>query len=636
MEQDRQRAALRRLHRLGNGPVPDPFEGLEGAPDERDRPPKPKRQRSNGATATNTYISDEPALPAGFRLLPSGLHWLDPDPERASIHVAGPLRVEAVTTDGRGRAWGKLLTWNDPSGREHRWAMPLQMLAGDQTDLRATLLDRALFVSPSRKGREKLAEYLLLARPERRVLVTERLGWHGQAFVLGHATIAPQGAETIVLQTDRPDALPPLADAGTLEEWQREIAAPAAGNTRVSFAISCAFAAPLLGLLGIEGGGFHFRGASSTGKTTALHVAGSVWGGGGARGWVRSWRTTDNALEAVAAAHCDLLLCIDEMGEASPETVAASAYALANGSGKGRAARDGGARRVIEWRVLFLSSGEEALAHRLAEARGGPRRARAGQEIRVLDIPADAGKGFGLFEDTHGMSAAAFAERLGAAAKVHYGTAGGAWLRWLVGHRDQALAEARAHIETFRGRYLPAGASGQVERALRRFGLVAAAGELAAGACFVPWRPGEAARAAGACFGAWLSAREGGAGAHEDAAAIAAVRRFIEAHGEARFTPLLRAADGDDVEPERATINRAGWRRRGADGTWTYWVLPEVWRSEVCAGLDPQHVARVLVRAGHLQVGEGKNLAARQWVPGVGPVRVFVLRPCILDADRSE
>jgi uncharacterized protein (DUF927 family) len=49
-------------------------------------------------------------------------------------------------------------------------------------------------------------------------------------------------------------------------------------------AISAAFAGPLLNLIDAESGGFHLRGASSIGKTTALVLAGSVWGGGGVKG----------------------------------------------------------------------------------------------------------------------------------------------------------------------------------------------------------------------------------------------------------------------------------------------------------------------------------------------------------------
>jgi biopolymer transport protein ExbB/TolQ len=39
------------------------------------------------------------------------------------------------------------------------------------------------------------------------------------------------------------------------------------------FAVNCAFAPPLLDLIGEDGGGFHFRGASRVGKTTALRVS---------------------------------------------------------------------------------------------------------------------------------------------------------------------------------------------------------------------------------------------------------------------------------------------------------------------------------------------------------------------------
>jgi hypothetical protein len=59
--------------------------------------------------------------------------------------------------------------------------------------------------------------------------------------------------------------------------------------------------------------------------------------------------------------------------------------------------------------------------------------------------------------------------------------------------------------------HLPKGADGQVSRVARRFGLVAAAGELATGLGVLPWPEGEAERAAARCFGDWLRAR-GGAG----------------------------------------------------------------------------------------------------------------------------
>jgi uncharacterized protein (DUF927 family) len=455
------------------------------------------------------------------------------------------------------------------------------------------------------------------------------LGWHdtpaGRVFVLPDRALGTRDGHEVILQTERPDAIPPLRQAGTLDQWKAEIAARAVGNSRLAFAISAAFAAPLLGLLDCEGGGFHLRVPSSVGKSTAMHVAGSVWGGGGLRGWVRSWRTTDNGLEAVAAAHCDLLLCLDEMSEAAPEAVAACAYALANGAGKARATRDGSARRVAEWRVLFLSSGEEGLADRLAEAKGGPRRVRAGQEVRILDLPADTGQ-HGLFEELHGLAdARGLADALKAASGRLYGTAGLAWLQTLADDPAGMAAAAREVIEAFTCDHVPDDASGQVQRAARRFALVAAAGELAAGARILPWPAGEAERAAATCFAAWRDGRQAGTGRAEDAAAIAAVRDFLERHGDARFVPL-----SGEAEPDRPIANRAGWRRRAADGTWLYLILPGVWRSEVCAGLDPQQAARALMARGFLEPGDGGRATQKPRIPGIGPTRVYVVSARIL------
>ncbi len=50
----------------------------------------------------------------------------------------------------------------------------------------------------------------------------------------------------------------------------------------------------------------------STGKSTVLRVASSVWGG---FDYLQSWRATSNGLEGIAAAHNDSLLCLDEIGE---------------------------------------------------------------------------------------------------------------------------------------------------------------------------------------------------------------------------------------------------------------------------------------------------------------------------------
>ncbi len=219
---------------------------------------------------------------------------------------------------------------------------------------------------------------------------------------------------------------------GTVESWQEHVARYAIGNSRLGLALSTAFAAPLLYPTGSESGGFHFRGGSSTGKTTALHVAGSAWGGGGIRGFIRTWRATSNGLEGVAALHCDALLCLDEIGQVDGRDAGQIAYMLANGQGKTRAGRSGETRPAAEWRLLFLSSGEISLADKIAED-GRGRRIAAGQEVRIVDIAADAGAGLGIFENLHGFpSADAFARHLKMASGEHYGEAWRAFMRVLV------------------------------------------------------------------------------------------------------------------------------------------------------------------------------------------------------------
>ena len=133
----------------------------------------------------------------------------------------------------------------------------------------------------------------------------------------------------------------------------------------------------------MEGGGFSFEGGSSSGKTTALQVAASVWGG---PVHVKSWRLTDNALESVATLHNDGLLILDEVGQVNARVLSEAAYMLANGSGKSRSGRDGSLRRSHVWRLIFLSSGELGLADKLAES---GMKSKAGQEVRFVGLPVD-------------------------------------------------------------------------------------------------------------------------------------------------------------------------------------------------------------------------------------------------------
>ncbi len=552
-------------------------------------------------------------LPPGFHLARGGLWWTpeEGDDSAKPIKVAGPLEFLAETRAADGTGWGLHLAWRDGDGRRHEWALPRHMLAGDAADVRRVLLDAGLFVAPGQKARNRLSECLTAVRVNRRATAVGRTGWHGNTFVLPDEAVGADGAEPVVFQSE--GLPPPFATAGSLADWQASVAALAPGNSRLVFALSAAFAGPLLQLAGAEGGGFHLRGGSSSGKTTILQAAVSVWGGDNFR---RTWRATSNGLEAIAAAHNDTLLALDELGEVNGREAGDVAYMLANGMGKARAARSGLARHAHRWRVVFLSTGELSLGDKLAEA---GKRPRAGQDVRLVDIAADAGAGMGAFETLHGHAdAGALSLALKDAAARYHGTAARAFLRGLVDNRTTVAEQARQARKDFVAAHVPGGADGQVARVADRFGLVAAAGEVATALSVTGWPAGTAEQAAARCFQDWLAARGDGEAA-ETRQAIEQAQAFIEREGAARFQPM----DGDAGRP---IPSRAGFVRDGGDGAREWLVFPDVFRREVADGLDAAQAARALAAKGMLRPGGNGRLTRKERLPGLGAKNVYVLR----------
>jgi uncharacterized protein (DUF927 family) len=354
-----------------------------------------------------------------------------------------------------------------------------------------------------------LQTYLKVWQVEERARCVHALGWFGGVYVLPDSAIGEAG-ERVVFQNGQ--ALESaLSQAGTVADWRDSVGRLAAGNSRPTFCIALAFAAPLLELSGVDSGGFHLRGDSSKGKSTAGIVAASVWGN--PRSYVRQWRTTSNGTEGLAQLHNDGLLVLDEINQAKESDIGEIAYMLANGQGKTRAGRGGEARDAARWRLLFLSTGEKTLSAIMASA---GKDVTAGQEIRMVDIEADAGARLGLYDQLNGAAGGAdLSRRFTEAACSSFGTVGAEFLRRVVAHRADLAESLRASIDAFTAKHLPAGAAGQVERVARRFGLVAYAGELARMYGLVPWHPGDSTNAAAACFASWLVSF-GGVGNREE------------------------------------------------------------------------------------------------------------------------
>ncbi len=375
---------------------------------------------------------------------------------------------------------------------------------------------------------------------------------------------------------------------GTFEGWYETIGRLSSGNSRLIFAISAAFAGPLLMPLGLESGGFNFVGNSSTGKSSALHGSASVWGKGSSiDGFVKNWRATENGLEGLAVLHTDTCLYLDEIGQAPARTIEEASYLLGNGIGKARAVKDGSLRENRTWNLIVLSTGEVGLTQKIREAGG---RTHAGQDVRLIDVPVDAGMGMGSLEELHGYSTpedfmVAYKTKF---ATTNYGHAGRVFIRSLQDDFVNSVQFVGDYIESKLADLCPSDVCGQVKRVARRFLLVAACGELAIKFNIVPWKDGDAYVAAQKCFSAWVENR-GGFEDGEDMAICRDLKTFIFKNWTGRFWDI----DSNAISPDKGT--QAGIKTL-ENGYFTFYIFPDIFKSEIFPNKAPDAVARTLHR----------------------------------------
>ncbi|MEY4592387.1 MAG: hypothetical protein RIR18_1282 [Pseudomonadota bacterium] len=594
------------------------------APTQKATTSKAGADVSSGTESPRMPIADR------FRVDETGV-WQLPQRENENAKwVCGRLEVVAMVRDTKNTGWGQLVEFFDPDRTVHRVIVPMSLFRGDGAEVAGLLLANGLRIAA--KGKQALLEYLQTRVCHDRARTTNKTGWHlgadgDSVFVLGDVVYGTN-AETWLF--DNETAGPSLyACKGKLSQWRDEVAALCVGNTRVMFAVSTAFAAPLLHLLGAEGGGFHLCGDSSDGKTTALLAAASVCGNPSS--YKQQWRNTDNAIESMCTASCDTLLVMDELAQVDSKIAGETAYMIANGSAKGRSQKQGGMRERATWRVLFISSGEVGLSAHMAEA---GKTIKAGQEIRMAEIPTDAGKGLGVFEELHGLaSGAELSKAIEKAAKAYYGTPFHAFLTQLVANQSDIPEVIKACVKSFEQHTLKDDAHGQSRRVAARFGLVAAAGELATEWGITGWDKGEAIHAAITCFRAWV-AKRGGQGNSEDRIVIDHIREILLRKNDSAFTdwdrPANKTGDHSPGKPDRY-----GYRQSEAGDTGHhFYIWPEVFRSVFCKGRDPASVGDLLVSRGYCQAG--KEAGRAKWItktslPTEGQKRVVHILPSMFN-----
>ena len=425
------------------------------------------------------------------------------DPQKA-IDELKPEQTVKISNSRR----VKVGAFRDDSGNRYIWfaqgkrrfVTPYSDWHGSSADASVTLRHHGLIligeVGAIRDAVVKLKRFPL-------VPVVTQLGWseHGFAFSDGRVIVATGKAEPV-------RSFAPVGgiwgQAGTLEDWVNNLAAPLAGHQFAAFCMMVMFAPPLLEFLNrTDNFGFEICGGAGQGKTTLLMLmasaAGPAIGSGEAMYW-RALNMTPNALETKMSSYVDLPCLLDEAGllggsgKADTRALIMSelAFRLSAGVPKQRHGEAAGS----VWRLIYVLSTNVPLSSLFA-AQGAQDQAIADRLLSLLlnDRP------HGIFDrcPPSYASTGAFADALKQAAADNYGHALPAFLQYIVNYRDREPERLRRVINRSIEKFVVhSGANrndGSAKRVAEAFGLIYAAGLLAIEARVLPatYKPSQAA-----------------------------------------------------------------------------------------------------------------------------------------------
>jgi putative DNA primase/helicase len=535
-------------------------------------------------------------LEAMERGLPTGYIWV---PEDGHIHklgggasktaICGPIHIDRLLRTPDGEEWSWQITFLDRDRILRGEIASMAEAKASPSNLGNRLSGRGFDLQGTAS---ELCKFLSAIRVEGRGLIVTQSGWletsnendaTPTAYVqpdgnihLGPANIDPKvnftGTRT---GNDR---------AGSLEGWQNSVATLALGNPALVFSICVGLSGPLLKFSGFGTMGFNFYAKTSSGKSLALKAAASCGDDSDA---VMQWNGTPSGLALVTAAANDRLLLLDEFPHNPGREVIETLYSIGNGIGRIRANS-----KVERWRVALLSTSEKSLPEMFATSRNAM---PEGLSVRLLDIPARSWT-YGLLETLHGHpDGHAFLLELSRACHEHHGHALPRFVDLILHSVDMYHSMFPKILAICRSNILKAldltnsTAPGQVHRAVERFALVAAAGEIAIIKRLLPWPRHTAASAAAELAQLWYKAfvaRQSSASPEPQDILRAYFAKNIE-----HFIDL-------EIEQGTDTAQGFGWK----DSTFVY-LQREVFNADIAAGETVRAVAQRLEEAGILVRG---------------------------------
>lgn len=513
--------------------------------------------------------------------------------QQTRTFISPPLTILGEARNIKNNDWKRVIQFYDKDNTQHTLLIPYEHFMGEAQDALKLIANHGLM--PPRQSYKKniFIQYIQDYPIEKRFRCVDRAGWHGTAFVTPNKTYGYNENEDLLFHSENPNL---YKVSGVFSEWQ-QLSRLIEPHDLGVLVFSSAFSGQLVTPMNAESGGFHIYGSSTDGKSTITKAACSIWGN--PKDISKSWRTTDNALENEAELRNDNFLNLDELRQATPKAVSDIVYMLTGGQGKARSSKAGKNKDAKQFSLIYTSTGEVTLEEHL---RRGNIELDAGLLLRFTHLSSDSNKGFGVFDCiNYGSSAQDVGNRINELASQHYGHAGQQWLEYLTQDFSNTIELANSLFNSFIQQFNHL-QNGQANRVLRRFALVAVAGELATQANITGWQKGRAFHAVGQCFKKWM-ANLGNGKNLEETKILQHIKAFFEAHGTSRFENLttFRKPNGDVVQPH--IHNRVGYYDPDQK---VFLVSNTMFGKEMCIGISESNAKKVLKANNWLDCEDGR------------------------------
>lgn len=410
-------------------------------------------------------------------------------PRKADIIVSVKLKRRVVNDDVRGGDALMRLVVETSHGNKHEVDVKAGVLLSSRQA--ALVICGQLGKYADDKGFLAQLDDLRSA-PAIEVRTTQRSGWKADgAFVLPHASYGQtKGRYEFDLTNDPSGPVGLGSIKGTLAEWKAEVASKLALSTAGVTLAGVAFCSPLLAFSSVaEPWMVLISGKSSTGKSSLLAGGASIQGAPFAM--ITGADSSLQGLHETGERHNDQLMPIGDLSHLTDGDRRALmrklTYDVTQGKSRTISASVRSKIRPRDYKTNPVATFEH---NSTVIAKQGRIDYLLGETVRCFDFPSpDEPTGhFDQLPVKDRRHSAEVAESLAANANRFYGTAGDAWLTWLVDQdNDWLRSKIDKTVKAFQGRMLGQNAEAVQVRAAQKFGLMLAGLKLAKRAGVIDW-----------------------------------------------------------------------------------------------------------------------------------------------------